>query len=274
MASPVVLLTGASGLVGTWLRRLAPGGVEVVSLTHRTAVAGTRSVAADLRDRSAVLAAFASVRPDLVIHAAMAVDEASIVDATRNVVEAAEAVGSNVLFVSTDAVFSGNGRPVDEATTPDPIWAYGRWKVQAEEVVLAASLGASAQGAVVRLPLVVSLDPPDAAVTRVRAGSVDAPSVWFDDELRQPALASDIAVATWRIALLDPADRSGIWHLIGAETLSRYEIARRVARALDLPAAAVGGEPTRPGLARPRHLALTSERARAEVGWDPVPILR
>src|ERR1700712_397113 len=129
-----VLVTGASGLLGTWLRRAAPAGVDLVALAHRTPVPASPSVTADLRDADAVLEAFEISRPVLVIHAAMAVDEASIVGATRHIADAAAAVGADVAHISTDAVFSGDGRPVAEDAEPDPIWDYGRWKAEAESV--------------------------------------------------------------------------------------------------------------------------------------------
>jgi dTDP-4-dehydrorhamnose reductase len=184
------LVTGASGLLGTWLRKTVPVDAKLVPLVHRSSVPSSASVTADLRDARAVSAVFASVRPSLVIHAAMAADAASIVGATTNVTEGASLVGADVVYASTDAVFSGDGRPRDENAQPDPIWDYGRWKAQAEKVVLRGPTGS----AVVRLPLVVSLEPEDRTVARIRRGALQRqPTVWFDDEIRQPAMASDIA---------------------------------------------------------------------------------
>lgn len=264
-----VLLTGASGLVGTWLRRTAPPDVEVVSLVHRTAVAGA-SVTADVRDAGAVAAAFAEVRPSLVIHAAMAVDADSILGATAHVAEQAALVGADLVHLSTDAVFAGDGRPVDEGARPDPIWDYGRWKAQAEELVMRTA----SSSAFVRLPLVVSLDPADAAVQRIRtAADAGEVSRWFDDELRQPAMAADLAAGIWRIASLPPDRRAGAWHLVGPETLTRHQIAQRVAATLGLDPTSVLPEPTPPGLVRPRHLDLRCDRARSEIAWDPAPVL-
>jgi dTDP-4-dehydrorhamnose reductase len=227
-------------------------------------------VTADLRDAEAVAAVFASVRPSVVIHAAMAIDAASIVEATTNVVQSASLADADVVYVSTDAVFSGDGRTVDEQAPPDPVWDYGRWKVEAETVVL----GASARSCIVRLPLVVSLDPEDRAVERIREGVRQGqPTEWFDDELRQPAMAADIADALWRIASLPPEQRSGPWHLPGPERLSRYQIAHRVTDALALDRRSVLAVPTPPDVDRPRDIDLSSDRARAAIGWQPDRIL-
>lgn len=264
-----VLVTGASGLVGTWLRRTAPVDLEVVALVHRTPVDGQPTVAASLLDPSAVARAVEQVRPTLIVHAAVALDEPSIVDATGHIADAAADAGAGLIHISTDAVFAGDGRPVDEADAPDPVSDYGRWKAAAEAVVAASSPTA----AFVRLPLVVSLAPADQAVARVRAGALEGEGTrWFDDELRQPAMAADLAAAIWRIALRPAAQRAGAWHLPGPETLSRFEIAQRIAEVLGLDPAGVAPEPTPPGLARPRHLHLGDARARTEIAWAPTPI--
>ena len=264
-----VLLTGASGLLGTWLRRTTPIGVDVVALTHRRSL-GAGDVVADLRDPSAVVAAVQRARPSLVIHAGYAHDQASIVRATQNVVDAAQGAGADVVYISTDAVFSGDRSLRREDDPPDPVWDYGRWKVQAEQIVTERD----ETSAIVRLPLIVSLDPEDHVVERIRLGAArNEPTTWFHDEFRQPATASDLAEALWRIALLGHGDRGGTWHLPGPESLSRYEIARRVAAALGLSVSAIKQERTPPTANRPRHIGLEDARARDCIDWSPSRVL-
>ena len=270
MSDGRVLLTGASGLLGTWLRRTAPVGTEVVGLTHRTRLRDSPEVIADLRDPGAVVAAVHLVRPSLVIRAAYARDPVAIVAATQNVVDAAQKVGVDVLYVSSDAVFSGDGSPRRENAPPDPVWDYGRWKARAERIVSRAS----ATSVIVRLPLVVSLDPEDHVVALIRSGAArNKPTAWFVDELRQPAAAPELAEALWRIALLARGDRAGAWHLPGPECLSRYEIAQRVIVALGLNTRAIDAERTPPSAERPRHIVLEDGRARACINWSPSNIL-
>ena len=259
-----VLLTGASGLVGTWLRRTIPSRVDLVAWTHRTPIPDSNTLHGDLRDRD-VVAHVVDLRPTLIIHAAVALDEASIVDATRNVVDAASAVGAHLVHLSTDAVFSGDGGRRDENDAPDPVSDYGRWKAAAEDVVTSKA----PTSAIVRLPLVVSVDPEDGATRRIRQGETR----WFEDEVRQPAMAADLATAIWDIAPLGDNGR-GAWHLPGPERLSRYEIAERVVAALHLDRSSIVAVPTPPDSRRPKDLHLGDDRARREIGWRPRPILR
>ena len=188
----------------------------------------------------------------------------------QNVVDAARGTGAAVVYVSTDAVFSGDGSPRGEHATPDPVWDYGRWKAQAERIVAERA----ATPVIVRLPLIVSLDPEDHVVSRIRsAAGRGEPTTWFNDEFRHPAAAPELAQALWRIALLDPSDRTGAWHLPGPESLSRYAIAQRVTAALGLKSSAIAAECTPPSANRPRHIELEDGRARACINWSPSRIL-
>lgn len=261
-------MTGASGLLGTWLRRTAPAGVEIVPLVHRTRTGDPGEQVADLRDAGTTADAFVAVRPDLVIHAAYAKDEASIVDATAHVVAGCLEIGAELVHVSTDAVFSGDGRRRAEDAVPDPIADYGRWKAAAEDLVR-ERLRATA---IIRLPLIVSIEPPDTAVTAIVEGATTGrPTTWFVDELRHPARADEIADAIWRIAGLDTDRRAGSWHLPGPERLSRHDIALRILAALDFPGEVIVAAPA--AGVRPRDLRLTDDRARHEIGWSPSPVL-
>jgi dTDP-4-dehydrorhamnose reductase len=259
------MLTGASGLLGTWLRQCAPRNLDVVSVVHRRQVAGD-VVVADLRDRAAVESAFMTVQPSVVIHAGYARDEASIVDATRHVADMAAEVEADLVFVSSESVFSGDGRVRSETSRPDPVWDYGRWKLAAEGIVQSRDPSA----AIVRLPLIVSRTPEDNILTDIRRGlECGEPSVWFTDEMRQPANADELAQAIWAIAGESVASRAGVWHLPGPERLSRFEMATRAVDAIGLSRSSIIAAPTPPAAQRPRDLNLTGSRAQRQIGWRP-----
>jgi dTDP-4-dehydrorhamnose reductase len=265
-----VLLTGASGLLGHWLMSTAPHGTKVIALTHRSRVPGLPEVHADLRDAHSTMAAVQEADPALIIHAAYTYERAAIVDATEHVVAAAGAVDADVVFISTDAVFGGDGIARDEASPPDPVWEYGRSKAHAERIALERQ----GRAAIVRLPLLVSVDPGDHVVREIRAAAARGETTrWFTDETRQPALAHEVAATIWRIVALDTPARDGVWHLAGAERLTRYEIALRVVDRLGLPRDVVEAGLTPAGAVRPRDIVFTDARARAEVDWSPSPVL-
>lgn len=264
-----VLVTGASGLLGTWLLRTVPAGIEVVAAVHRRDVDAAEVVRVDLRQRQSTREIISALAPDLVLHAAYGRDRSSIVEASHNVALAAQQVGARLVMLSTEAVFAGDGRPRSEDHTPDPVWDYGRWKLEAER----ATTQHDPTAAVVRLPLLVSLDPPDGTTARVEAAIADqTPLGWYVAERRQPAYTEQVAATLWRLAQL-PADRArGPWHLPGPERLTRRELGARIAAALgaDDPGLEVAAPPADQ---RPHDLYLTGARAQHQLSWCPNPVL-
>jgi len=150
------LITGASGFIGGRLAStLAGRGHDVACLVRRTSrtdrlrAPGLRLVTGDIRDQASLEAAVAD--RDTVFHLAaviQAVNGASFedvnVEGTRRLVEAclrsAPRLRRFVLVSSIAAAGpSRPGRPATEDDEPEPVTAYGRSKLLAEDVVRRAS---------------------------------------------------------------------------------------------------------------------------------------
>jgi dTDP-4-dehydrorhamnose reductase len=243
-----IFVTGAGGFVGSNL-------VNVFAVRHDAEVLAPDHRTLDVGDAAAVKRAIAATRPDAVVHAAiwnrpqeLTSDRArawsEYVGATRNVVDAANAIDARVVLISTDWVFDGTQGPARESDPPNPINPYGFLKAASELVVTErAARGTVARVAAVqgvhqggrRLPrsqdagfgyLVVSL------VEALRAGETF--TVWDGDGLNRlatPTLASDAAELVWRAL---ERDLGGILHCCGSEHCDRVELARRAVAAFDL----------------------------------------
>jgi dTDP-4-dehydrorhamnose reductase len=136
-----VLLTGASGQVGTELAR---------SLANRVELAAYDRGTLDLSDAAALARAVRDLKPALILNAAAytAVDDAeaheaqaAAVNAKAPGVLAEEARACNALLVhySTDYVFDGTQRtPYVETDATAPMSAYGRTKLAGEQAVVAS----------------------------------------------------------------------------------------------------------------------------------------
>ncbi len=219
---PVVLITGASGLIGDYLMRSAgrwaPG----------CTVQGITRTQLDLTDHSAVSSAFQRYTPDCIIHCAAlsrtkdceADPEAATrvnVDVTRTLADLAGKI--RLIFVSTGEVFDGSAGWYDESAEPNPINVYGRTKLAAEGVVLH-----NPAHAVVRIVLTAGTSisgdrsfVEDMARTARAGQDVNL----YADEFRCPLPAGVIARALWEFAR---QEKPGLYHLGGSERLSRWEI--------------------------------------------------
>ena len=136
---PVALITGAAGLIGSYLLRSAgrwaPG----------WAVEGITRTQLDLTDEAAVLSAFQRYNPQLVIHcAAMSRTKdceqdpgrAARINVGASALLSRLAQKSRFIFLSSGEVFDGSAGWYDEHEEPNPINVYGRTKLEAERMIL------------------------------------------------------------------------------------------------------------------------------------------
>lgn len=144
------LVTGATGFIGSFLRReLVDRGFEVVAV-GRSATGGTQCV--DLGNVEAVRGLFRAARPDLVFHLAGSSRGSGFAELLHVncglaavLIDAAEAEGcleTRFLFVGTAAEYGQIGAdegPVTENRRAAPVTAYGVSKLAQTEVGLAAN---------------------------------------------------------------------------------------------------------------------------------------
>jgi dTDP-4-dehydrorhamnose reductase len=252
-----VWVTGANGFVGSNV-------VRVLGELHGAEVLGPSRSEVDVTDGLAVRRSVEAFAPDAIVHCAILNDPVALerdrraawdgyVGATRNVVDAANAVGAHVVLISTDWVFDGTQAGATEDEPPNPINAYGFLKAASELVVLERA----ARGAVARIAGVAGVHwalprQQDAGlgylcasvVQTLRAGQRF--TVWESPDINciaTPTLASDAAELVWRV--LD-GGHEGVLHCVGGESVDRVTLARRTAEAFDLDAELVDVGPPDP----------------------------
>jgi dTDP-4-dehydrorhamnose reductase len=220
----VILITGATGHLGSrTAARAAAAGWSVVG-TYFSAPGPTADEQLDIRDRAAVRELIERVRPDVVIHTAAGRDDWRVMaDGAAHVAAAAAAVGARLVHVSSDAVFAGRDDEYDETAPPAPVYRYGAAKAAAETAVRAVDPGA----AVVRTSLILGDgDGLHEKLTRdLIAGR--AGGVLFTDMIRKPVHVDDLADALLELARTDYA---GILNVAGPEPISRYDLGVLTAR--------------------------------------------
>lgn len=268
----MILLTGASGQVGTALAPLLSRRGEVV--------AAGRDVV-DLDRPDAVMAALERLQPEVVVNCAAwtAVDAAEEDEeaATRanghavaRMADWASANDAWLLTLSTDYVFDGSGtEPLLEDHPTNPVNAYGRGKLAGEDAVRA-----SGAGLVVRTSWVVSATHPNFVGTMLSllARGIDPRVV--DDQHGCPTIAQDLAVALDDLVTGLVSHRPvGTLHLTNRGATTWFGLAQESARLAGFDPSRVrpcGSEEFPTPAARPAWSVLGSGRLE-EVGISHMP---
>jgi dTDP-4-dehydrorhamnose reductase len=270
---PLMLITGAGGLIGSYLVRAAP------RWAPRWQVHGVNRQDADLTDREQMRALWGRLQPQAVIHCAAlsragqcennpALAHHINVEATRQLAEFAH--DKPFVFLSSDQVFDGTKGCYVETDPVHPLNVYGRTKAEAERVVLR-----NPAHTVVRVALTAGR-----SEKGDRSFVEDMRKAWreghtitlFTDEYRCPLPAGAVARAIWELV---DRERPGLYHLGGSERLSRWEIGELLLRWYPELSSCLeaGSVQAYTGPPRPADLSMSSDKLQALLSF-PLPGLR
>jgi len=237
-----ILVTGASGLLGLNLSLMEIGAHSIVGV-DRSKLAGTpfEIIKADLLDPEVEHRILDTVKPDTVIHTAALAnleaceeqpETARLLNAEMPGELAAVCAqrGITMMHISTDAVFDGTKDGVyTEEDAPNPQGIYAQTKLAGERNVLSANPGAL----VVRVnffgwSLSGTRSLPEFFINKLSAGKK---AQGFTDVFFCPLFVGDLAeilIKTFAQGL------SGIYHVVGSESLSKHDFGIAVARQFGL----------------------------------------
>ena len=222
-----IWITGAGGLIGSWLLKTAPFSEP----NHR--IVGLTRPQLDLGDFAAVRAEFSRQEPRLVLHCAALSRSPECqrqpelarklnVELTELLAQLAAEVP--FIFLSSDLVFDGRAGNYGESARVNPLSVYAETKALAEEKVLR-----NPRHMVVRTSLNSGPSPTgdrgfDEQLCRAWAGGQTLRL--FTDEFRCPIAAQQTARAIWELAAKGCC---GLYHVAGSERLSRWQLGQLVA---------------------------------------------
>ena len=231
MEEPVFLITGAGGYLGRRLVARAGAIGRVVAVHHREPSSASGEVAlVDVADPNAVRELVERVRPSAIVHAAAVnpgqgdddLMERVNVGGSRNVAEAAKAVGVRLVAVSTDIVHDGHAGPYADDVPSTPINTYGRTKAAGEEAVLSVDPSA----VVVRTSLMYGLDEMDRGTAGFAERILRGETVsLFSDVQRNPVEVDVLADALLAFCAVEYA---GLLNVAGSQALTREEFGRKM----------------------------------------------
>jgi len=282
-----ILVTGSNGLLGQQLVQLLAQqpGVAVVATSRganklATIYPGVPFVRLDVTDAAQLQQVLTQVQPTHLIHTAAMTnaDECELnreacwqqnVTAVAHLATACAERQIHLTHLSTDFVFSGEAGPLDENAVPAPVNFYGESKLAAEKLVQASP----GPWAIARTVLVYG-NAHDYGRTNLVTWVCDSlragkPIKVVDDQWRTPTLINDLAQGCWLIAR---QQAHGIYHLSGAEMMTPYAMALRVADFFQLDQGLIErvdsstfSQPAR----RPLRTGFIIAKAQAELGYLP-----
>lgn len=242
-----LLVTGASGLLGLNLALDASSTSKVIGVDRHPPVAGPfQVIQADLLEPNAVHRILEESEPDAVIHCAAAADvdfcehnpglaRETNAQLPARIAEQCAIRKVPLLHVSTDAVFDGNkSGQYTESDEPNPVGVYGTTKYEGEQAVLEVY----PEAIVVRVnfygwSITGRRSLAEFFVTNLSLGRS---IIGFDDVSFCPMLVNHLGETL--IKMLE-ANLHGLYHVVGAEAMTKYQFGVEIARKFGLDASLI-----------------------------------
>jgi len=270
MAAKSVLVTGASGLLGTCVRQvLSAAGIPFTGLCNSRREDASL-LAVNLCDPAAVKALFAQHAFTHVIHcAAIRSPEECLADpakayqvnavAVEYLAREVNAAGAWLCHISTDYVFDGKNPPYREDDRPCPCNLYGRTKLAGEFAARTAL-----RHLVLRIPALYRADPaiPGNVLTFFAAAIRENRLSAQDEEtVRYYTLTDDVAKA---IGFVLDNELTGTLHVSAEQKTTKAEFAKMICRMVGADKSRVTPCPPPPTEdERPHDSHLSSEKYKA-----------
>lgn len=235
-----IIITGCNGLLGQKLverfqQEFVVHGCDLQNETYLTGVDFTYQQV-DITKRREITRFITQIAPAFVINSAAFtdVDGAEIqkelswkvnVEAVDNIVTGCRKAQAHLVHLSTDYVFDGTNGPYHEADVPNPQGHYAKSKLAGENIVV----GSPIKWAIVRTMVLFghghNLRPN--FVTWLISSLREGKKVTIvDDQIGNATLADDLAEGIYQVVR---RQKTGIFHISGAEILSRYQLCLAIA---------------------------------------------
>lgn len=271
------LITGAKGFLGTNAAVSLQGKVDMVRLARTDFIGGfySRNAILDLRDSDQLVEVIRNVRPDVIMHgAAIAGHETAAKDpdqayavnvtASRILAEEAEALGSTLIFISTDAVFSGECGNYREDDPVTPFSVYGETKALGEEAVRAAT----SNHLIVRTNFFGWSDSGDKSILEFFVNSLRQGSIvrGYPDFVVSSIYVGALIQSIWKLV---QSRATGTMHIVSDDARSKYEFGCMVAEAFGFSTELIAPlHSTRDGhvTSRSRNLSLNTDKVAQLLG--------
>lgn len=232
----IIAATGLEGLIGKVIQDTLSNDYEFVNLNEDKL---------DITDTEKTIKVINETGFDIFLHLAAFtnVDAAEKnrklawdvnVNGTENVFNTVKKKGRKFIYISTGFVFDGESPPFFEDSTPHPISYYGETKLEGERIV-------KEKGVIIRIdyPYGGRVDyKKDIVETFIDLLKDGASFDGITDQILTPTLIEDIALSIKSVIEKDIS--SGLFHIVGSDSLSGYDIIETIGEVFELDTSHVG----------------------------------
>lgn len=259
------LVTGANGFFGSNFPHVADS-AKLIALTRdgTTPLGYHSAVKADLSNPTSIRAAVSEAQPTHILHAAALASHEECErqpelaftinsDASSGIAQAAKECGSTMIYLSTDAVFSGETGNYSETAQPNPFSVYGKSKYEGEQRVL--DIGPHCL--IIRTNFfgwspTHSRSILEFFVNNLEAGSQINGFIDFT--------VSSIYVRYLAQHIRQLKSESGVWHVASRDALTKYEFGLQVAEVFDLDPQLISPVSGQSEVSRVRNISLDTTK--------------
>ncbi len=272
-----IFITGSAGLIGSHLYfSLTEDGHSVYGID----IVSTQSVdsVVDISTKGELESKLEEIRPDVIVHAAAIKSLIECennkqkswdvnVQSTAQIVQFAKRNKTHVVYISSDLVFDGKTGNYKEGDLPNPINWYGVTKYHSELLIKEIDNYAICRTALVVGNLIEKNNPQ--LIKELSLGVLNNQSFlpsYVINRLKQKnnvLLPNTVISSPTHLVLLAKGVSSiikdsltGIYHLTGSESISRYKFALRIAGLFNLDVSLVGVDESNIINIRPKNLGM------------------
>ncbi|MFA5832347.1 MAG: dTDP-4-dehydrorhamnose reductase [Bacteroidota bacterium] len=283
-----VLVCGSNGLLGQRLALVLDSDdeYEVLHSSHHRSFAQPEILIdytqLDISIRGDVKSLITSYRPDVILNAAAMTNVDACerdrelawkmnVVAVENLVEVSRRIGAKLIHVSTDYVFDGKAGNYTEHDRVNPINYYGKTKLAGENVIVSSGIDYAILRTIVVYGTGVNVRN-NFALWVINNLQENKPIRCASDQISNPTYVHDLAVAMRQCI---DCDAKGLFHVAGAEHVSRYDFAVRAAEIFGYDTSLIEKKTSNDlnQLAqRPLHTTFITEKAKRTFNYNPLNI--
>ncbi len=283
-----VLVCGSNGLLGQRLAFALDGEpeYEVLHTSHQRSFVSEQSLfdytQLDISNRSDVKSLILSYHPDIVLNAAAMTNvdhcerERELawkvnVTGVEHLVEVCRRINAKLIHVSTDYVFDGKYGNYTEDDRANPINYYGKTKLAGENVIVSSGI----EYAILRTILVYGLGvnvKNNFALWVINNLNEGKQIRCVEDQTSNPTHVHDLAMA---MKSMMERDLSGLFHISGPETISRYDFAMKAAEIFGYDKSLITRIKTsdlEPRAVRPMKTSFIIDKAKKQLHYNPMNI--